>query len=578
MSIRTIPAIAAGRLASWYLRKFKGGGSSYPGYLALKIDKDILAHISDGYEIIVITGTNGKTLTTSLIVGILRAAGHNVITNSAGSNMIQGIVTTFLTGKRQNSKSDSASTQGCDNVFNNLSNSDAHRTSSHIQNSNSLNDPSTPNRLNNPSNPSNLNDPSTPNSLNDPSNLNNPSNSSSLNNPSNLNYLNEISESRHLHDFNELNTSGTSYKNGSISSNSGATSNVDGANKSGIFRNFAVLEIDEASLRHITKYINPELYVFTNVFRDQMDRYGEIYTTYKLMIEGAAKTPNATILANGDSPLMNSLESVNPRAYYGTSFAGDYSEIGVQAHYNTDGVLCPKCHHILCYHHNTYANLGDYFCPNCDFKRPELRYTLSDIVDMDNNSSTFVIDDEEYSISVGGTYNVYNALAAVSVAEYFDIDSVSISKGLEETQRVFGRQEILTIEGKKCTLVLVKNPVGLNQVIDMISLAPYSFTLVFLLNANYADGLDTSWIWDGNHENVINMDVPQVIVGGERHEDMHRRMDVAGINEDIIVDVGADFDKLRQAISQAPTDDVYILATYTAVMKLREYISGSRVY
>lgn len=128
-------------------------------------------------------------------------------------------------------------------------------------------------------------------------------------------------------------------------------------------------------------------------------------------------------------------------------------------------------------------------------------------------------------------YNVYNALAATAVAEYFNVDPDKIKQGLGYDEKVFGRQEVININGKKCTLVLVKNPVGINQVIDMIGLAPYPFSLVALLNANYADGIDVSWIWDGNFENFADMDIPAVISGGDRHTDMTLRLKVAGIQK-----------------------------------------------
>jgi UDP-N-acetylmuramoyl-L-alanyl-D-glutamate--2,6-diaminopimelate ligase len=144
-----------------------------------------------------------------------------------------------------------------------------------------------------------------------------------------------------------------------------------------------------------------------------------------------------------------------------------------------------------------------------------------------------------------------------------------IQQGLGYDEKVFGRQEEFEIDGKKCTLVLVKNPVGINQVIDMIALAPYNFSLVTLLNANYADGIDTSWIWDGNHEKFADMDIPKVITGGDRHEDMTRRMLVAGIDPEKVVEVDEKFENLLKEIQTAPTEHVYILATYTAVINLR---------
>ena len=136
-------------------------------------------------------------------------------------------------------------------------------------------------------------------------------------------------------------------------------------------------------------------------------------------------------------------------------------------------------------------------------------------------------------------------------------------------EKVFGRQEVITIDGKECTLVLVKNPVGLNQVIDMIGLSPYPFLSSVSLNANYADGIDVSWIWDGNHEAFAEMAIPQVIAGGDRHQDMTLRLKVAGIPEEKITET-KDLDEVIKDIANLPTEKVYILATYTAVLQLRK--------
>ena len=146
----------------------------------------------------------------------------------------------------------------------------------------------------------------------------------------------------------------------------------------------------------------------------------------------------------------------------------------------------------------TYANLGKYYCPYCDFKRPELDYRLTHLGQMTNVSSEFTIDQHDYKIEVGGLYNVYNALTAAAVGEHYGLSADQIRHGLGYDEKIFGRQEVIQIGDKKCTLVLVKNPVGLNQVIDTMNLSPEEFSLVCLLNANYADGIDISWIWDGS--------------------------------------------------------------------------------
>ncbi len=438
MKIRHYFATAIGKTSQWLLQTFFKGGSSYPGKIALTLDPNILDYLANDYEVIVVTGTNGKTLTTALIVKILQQEFDDVLTNPTGANMVQGIVSTFLS---------------------------AHGKKGH--------------------------------------------------------------------------------------------------------KKFAVLEIDEASLSKVTRYIKPKLFVFTNIFRDQMDRYGEIYTTYQMILDGAAQAPEATILANGDSPIFNSKDTPNPRIYYGFNHQADHEQF---ADPNTDGVLCPHCQHILHYKMITYANLGKYYCPNCDFKRPELAYQLTQLGEMTNVSSVFTVDEESYKIEVGGLYNIYNALTAAAVGQHYGVSPEKIRLGLSYDEKVFGRQEVITIGSKKCTLVLVKNPVGLNQVIDTITLSPNDFSLVCLLNANYADGLDVSWIWDGSYEHLTKRAIPQVLTGGDRREDMTFRLQVAGLAEETIHEC-ANLDDVIAQIPQLPTEEVYILATYTAVLQLRQKLT-----
>lgn len=433
--------ITAGKTAQTLLKSM-GRGSTYPGKLALQFDKNILDTLAKDYEIVVVTGTNGKTLTTALTVGILKEAYGQVLTNPSGANMITGIVSSFLTAKK---------------------------------------------------------------------------------------------------------------------------------GKSG--KKIAVLEIDEASLPRITQYIKPSLFVFTNIFRDQMDRYGEIYTTYQLIIDGAKNAPEATILANGDSPLFASKELVNPVKYYGFNTEDHEPQL---AHYNTEGILCPKCQAILQYRLNTYANLGHYICLNCDFKRPKLDYQLLALTKTTNVSSAFVIDGQEYSINVGGLYNIYNALAAVAVAEFFGLSPEQIKAGFEKSRAVFGRQETFSIGDKSCTLVLIKNPVGASQALEMIKLADYPFSLSVLLNANYADGIDTSWIWDANFELIQEMDITEINAGGVRHSEIARRLRVSGYDSSKISEKES-LEEVMQAIEKQESKHAYILATYTAMLAFRELLASRHV-
>ncbi|SBO16805.1 Mur ligase middle domain protein [Carnobacterium divergens] len=441
VSIRSNFAITVGKTTRWGLHTFFKGGSSLPGVITKKLDPTVLGALAKDFEVVIVTGTNGKTLTTALTYQVLKQKYPDIITNPTGANMQQGIISTFLTH----------------------------------------------------------------------------------------------------HSFKK-----TTHKK------------------------IAVLEVDEGSLVHVTKYIKPKAILFTNVFRDQMDRFGEIYTIYRMMTDGAALAPDATIVSNGDAPIFNSVETVNPRVYFGFDHLPDGEEM---AHFNTDGVLCPHCQNILHYKFITYSNLGKYYCPNCDFKRPELTYRLTEMVHTNHESSEFKIDGESFKINVGGLYNVYNALSAYSIGRIFDVSPTDIRKGFQLSEKVFGRQESIHIGDKEIIINLVKNPVGLNQILEMIALDPEPFSLVSVLNANYADGIDISWIWDANYEKIQEMNIQQVTASGERVEDIAIRLEVAGVPKEELKVIPNLQDVIKD-FKNAPTKRIYVLATYTAVLQLRKELAN----
>ncbi|WP_179395186.1 Mur ligase family protein [Lacticaseibacillus absianus] len=444
ISLKARLAIAVGRFSYWYLHTFRNGGSSLPGKLAARIDPDVLTALGQGRETIVITGTNGKTLTTNLVVKVLAQQYDDVLTNPTGSNMMQGIITAFL----------------------------AHKP-------------------------------------------------------------------------------------------------VRGAK-----RPIAVLEVDEANVAPVSAALHPRAFVMTNIFRDQMDRYGEFYTTYEKILKGVRANPDAVVIANGDAPIFSARELPNRWRYYGFALTETAGTDQV-APPNTDGVLCPVCEHILHYHGITYANLGDFFCPNCGFKRPALANAVTAVAAQTPTRSSFAIDNHPYQLSVGGTYNIYNALAAYTVGAEFGITPAQIETAFSYDEKVFGRQEQIEIAGKHVTLILVKNPVGLNEVLSMIQRQPDPFAFAMLLNANYADGTDTSWIWDGNLEAIVASPQAQTfMVGGERYQDVAFRMQVAGVSEADLI-VKPDLGDVIEAVKQVPETQVYLLATYTAVLQLRKKLAAA---
>ena len=440
MSFQSRIATMAGKSSYWFLHNFLHRGSSLPGKITTAIDPNILKTLGKNYDVIIVSGTNGKTLTTALIVQVLKEEYSQILTNPTGSNMTQGIVSTFLQAKH-------------------------------------------PKYGENP---------------------------------------------------------------------------------------IAVLEVDEANVKPVVEAIKPKMFVLTNIFRDQLDRYGEIYTTYQKILNGILLAPGELLVANGDSAIFNSKKMPNQQIFYG--FEDQPANKDLRAAPNTDGVLCPVCSHIMHYHYITYGNLGDYFCPNCGFHRPALEYKVTKVVDETPTSSTFDIDGNQYSIDVGGTYNIYNALAAYAAGRQMGVRPDQIKHAFETNKRLFGRQEEIKVGDKEVTIVLVKNPVGLNQVIDMISHEKDPFSFVFLENANYADGIDTSWIWDGDFERLPKMNIKKFISGGERYKDITFRLKVAGVQDkDHLVEPS--IDKVLEKIKTLPTKKVYVLATYTAMLQFRHLLA-----
>ncbi|MCT0947917.1 Mur ligase family protein [Weissella confusa] len=414
------------------------GGTSLPGKLATKIDPEVMTTLAEHYDVILITGTNGKTLTTTLTTRVLREKYPDVITNPSGSNMMQGITGTMLTAK-----------------------------------------------------------------------------------------VTDKSQ-----------------------------------------RPIALLEVDEANVEAVARQLKPKAFVLTNIFRDQLDRFGEIYTTYDKILKGIRLFPEATVIANADSPIFMRGNLPNPKVYFGFNHLP--ADGDMKAPHNTDGILSPTDDTVLHYHFMTFGNQGDYFSVTDGFKRPELDYAVTKVNEMTPRFSNFDIDGETYQIEIGGMYNIYNALAAYAVGRYLGVSTEQIHHAFESNAQIFGRQEAVKVNGKEVTIVLIKNPVGANQVIDMMKTDDQPFSLIALLNANYADGIDTSWIWDTDFESLQDSGMQKIVTGGERYKDLYVRLKMAGYGD---LPVYQDLKQIVKAIDSMPTERVYIAATYTAMLQLRAQLA-----
>ena len=184
--------------------------------------------------------------------------------------------------------------------------------------------------------------------------------------------------------------------------------------------------------------------------------------------------------------------------------------------------------------------------------------------------------EKEYSIGIGGTYNIYNALAAYSVAREFGLSEEEVAQSFAENKRIFGRQELINYADKEIDLILVKNPVGLDEVLHMLNTEKDNYSLVTLLNANHADGIDTSWIWDADYEGLNKDQIKKVIVGGKRWHDMGFRLEVSGFDPGLMT-TATNNEALLDEISKLPTKKVYILATYTAMLALRKTMGEKKI-
>ncbi|MDP4143750.1 MAG: Mur ligase family protein [Bacillota bacterium] len=331
---------------------------------------------------------------------------------------------------------------------------------------------------------------------------------------------------------------------------------------------YAVIEVDEANLKLITEYVSPRAIVVTNLFRDQLDRYGEVYTTLNKILEGLEKVPDAELILNGDESLLGDLAIPNKKIYYGFNYALDNN---TQISINADAKFCKKCKHPYKYDYITYNHLGKFYCEQCGYKRPELDFYIDDVKELSPSGSLVNINGYEYYINQPGIYNIYNGLCAYSVAKTLDIGNSYIFNSLKSQKSSFGRQEAITINNKEIKIILVKNPAGYDQAINTITLDKRDLNLAVLLNDNYADGRDVSWIWDVNFESLSTLSIKKVMVSGIRLYDMAVRLKVAGIENDKFL-MAEDYEQLLKDIENCEGEIVYVLATYTAMIDFRKFL------
>lgn len=405
----------------------RGNGSTWPGHIALKGNKNFIRDIlsQSNLKVIIVAGTNGKTTTSSLIQTGLEKNGKTVIQNKSGANLLNGIASTLL----------------------------MHATS-----------------------------------------------------------------------------------------------------KGKILQDFAIFEVDENALPLVLKQITPDYLVLLNLFRDQLDRYGEINTIAEKWHDAVKNLPKKTkLVLNADDPQIAYIGLKN--SHNASYFSLKTERLNLHIPYAADSLSCPKCGNKLIFKDTTFSHLGNWKCYSCGLQRP-----------------TPTVDNYHF-YPLLGTYNKYNTNAALLVLKDLGLNDNQISFAFKNFKPVFGRQELIEFKGKKVQLFLSKNPTSFTQSYMTIQEFKAS-TLLIVLNDRIPDGRDVSWIWDVDMPEIEKFD--HILLAGDRVYDMALRIKYTDYKR------FKTFKNLKDAIGEGLSlikkgETLYILPTYSAMLDVRKIVTGKKI-
>jgi UDP-N-acetylmuramyl tripeptide synthase len=353
------------------------------------------------------------------------------------------------------------------------------------------------------------------------------------------------------------NSTGANLENGLVTAfieNTGLLGSLD--------VDYAILEVDENIVPKVLKPLEPKVFLCLNLFRDQLDRYGEIDTISKLWTKVISTLPADTVvIPNADDPTLSYLgQQLNQKVlFFGLNEPEYYLEAIPHA---VDSIYCPRCGDCLDYQGVYLSHLGDFTCPSCGFSksRPSL-------------------ESSKWSQILVGLYNKYNTLAAATAAKELGVDEGTIRETINNFQAAFGRAEDLVIGGKRVRILLSKNPVGTNETIRVVTQSNDTTTLV-VLNDRTPDGTDVSWIWDVDTEKLVERG-GTLVVSGDRVYDMALRLRYSENSVESKINLIVDED-LRRAIATAlehtpANETLHILPTYSAMLEVREVLTGRKI-
>ena len=447
--MRTALAIAAARLAALLSTTFtKGGATSLPGLIALKIQPRLIEILSTKLAgCIVVTGTNGKTTTSRFIGNTLERDGRSLVHNQSGSNLLRGIATTLSMRKG-------------------LGRGDT----------------------------------------------------------------------------------------------------------------WGLFEVDEATMPSACAQLRPGTALVTNLFRDQLDRYGELKRTADYLRQGLGVLPEtSTVILNSDDPLVASLGAGLDSSvrYYGI----EDSTAGRRGLPHAADSLTDQHGNLLEYGSVFVGHLGHYHSPDGSLERPrpDIAVTKVSLNGLTGSEFTCKVSSGTLSVTLPlpGLYNIYNALAAISVADALGIAADTTVTALTGTAAAFGRLEKIVVGSKYLFISLIKNPTGANEVIRTLASEPSRKRLLIIINDNFADGRDVSWLWDADFEELVPL-AEHVSIAGTRADDMAVRMKYAGAGPDTVTVHGKIAAAVTTALEAVPEGEtLYVMPTYTAMLELRQHLAAS---
>jgi UDP-N-acetylmuramyl tripeptide synthase len=336
-----------------------------------------------------------------------------------------------------------------------------------------------------------------------------------------------------------------------------------------------LFEVDEFWLDRVAPQLNPCAMLLGNLFRDQLDRYGELESIADRWAAVVATLPGARLVLNADDPLIADLgRHAEQVTYFGVE---DPSMAVPEMQHAADSKHCRRCGAAYAYEAIYMGHLGRYHCPNCSQQRPRPSVAAARVLLAGTRSSSFLlrtpVGEADVTLPLPGLYNVYNALGAAALCLELRVDLDTVVAGLEAVKAAFGRAEMVTIGSAELQVLLVKNPAGANEILRTLALEPGELELLAVLNDRTADGRDISWIWDADFE-LLAERVRHVTCSGTRAAELALRLKYADVPVDRLTVIANLGEALDHALARPGSGRLFVLPTYTALLELHSLLAS----